>query len=171
VQSRPGAGSEFIVTLPYVQLPPDVTAPKVPDIESSGTRRIARLSGLRILLAEDNEVNQMVVQAMLSKEGPQIVVVSDGAQAVEAVRREGPHAFNIVLMDIQMPGMDGYEATRLIHEFAPGLPVVGQTAHVLQEAIEQCRAAGMVAHLPKPIDRHELVMTVMRHARVERAQG
>jgi PAS domain S-box-containing protein len=171
VQSRPGAGSEFVVTLPYVRLPPDVTAPKVPDIESSGTRRIARLSGLRILLAEDNEVNQMVVQAMLSKEGPQIVAVTDGAQAVAAVRREGPHAFNIVLMDIQMPGMDGYEATRLIHEFAPGLPVVGQTAHVLQEAIEQCRAAGMVAHLPKPIDRHELVMTVMRHARVERAQG
>jgi CheY-like chemotaxis protein len=85
---------------------------------------------------------------------------------VDAVRREGPDAFNIVLMDIQMPGMDGYEATRQIHSIAPDLPVIGQTAHVLQEAIEQCRAAGMVAHLPKPIDRHELVMAVMRYARV-----
>jgi CheY-like chemotaxis protein len=135
-------------------------------VDASATRRIARLSGLRILLAEDNEVNQMVVQAMLSKEGPEVVTVGDGLLAVEAVRRAGPEAFNIVLMDIQMPGMDGYEATRLIHEFAPDLPVIGQTAHVLAEAIEQCRAAGMVAHLPKPIDRHELIATIMRYARV-----
>jgi CheY-like chemotaxis protein len=70
-----------------------------------------------------------------------------------------------------MPGMDGYEATRLIHEFAPDLPVIGQTAHVLQEAIEHCRAAGMVAHLAKPIDRHELIMTIMRHARIDPGQG
>jgi CheY-like chemotaxis protein len=136
-----------------------------------GSKRIARLAGMRILLAEDNEVNQMVAQAMLGQEGPELVTVGDGQSAVEAVRREGPDAFNIVLMDIQMPGMDGYEATRLIHEFAPDLPVVGQTAHVLQEAIEQCRAAGMVAHLPKPIDRHELIATILRHARVKPPQG
>ena len=113
----------------------------------------------------------MVAQAMLGQEGPELVTVGDGQSAVDAVRREGPDAFNIVLMDIQMPGMDGCEATRLIHEFAPDLPVVGQTAHVLQEAIEQCRAAGMVAHLPKPIDRHELIATILRHARVKPPQG
>jgi PAS domain S-box-containing protein len=171
VRSRLGQGSEFIVTLPFVQPPPEATAPVAHDIGASGTRRVERLQGLRILLAEDNEVNQMVVQAMLNTEGPQVVTVSDGAQAVAAVRREGPDAFNVVLMDIQMPGMDGYEATRLIHEFAPDLPVIGQTAHVLQEAIEHCRAAGMVAHLAKPIDRHELIITIMRHARIDPDQG
>jgi PAS domain S-box-containing protein len=165
VKSRIGHGSEFTVMLPLVEPPHGTTAPAARDLDSSGSRLVARLAGLRILLAEDNEVNQMVVQAMLSKEGPTVVTVADGALAVEAVRREGPDAFDIVLMDIQMPGMDGYEATRLIHDIAPDLPVVGQTAHVLQEAIEQCREAGMVAHLPKPIDRHELIMTIMRYAR------
>jgi CheY-like chemotaxis protein len=107
---------------------------------------------------------------MLSKEGSTLVTVSDGAQAVDAVRQSGAGAFHVVLMDIQMPVMGGYEATRLIHEIDPDLPVIGQTAHVLQEAIEQCRAAGMVAHLAKPIDRHELILTIMRHARIAARQ-
>ena len=170
MQSRPGAGSEFTVTLPLIEPPAGAVAPSAHDLDSSGTRRIERLGGLRILLAEDNEVNQMVVQAMLNKEGSTLVTVSDGAQAVDAVRQAGAGAFNVVLMDIQMPVMGGYEATRFIHEIDPDLPVIGQTAHVLQEAIEQCRAAGMVAHLAKPIDRHELIMTIMRHARIAARQ-
>ena len=165
VRSQPGAGSEFVVTLPLVEPAPDVPAPKRVDLDSSGTRRVARLAGLRILLAEDNEVNQMVAQAMLRREGPEVVTVGDGQLAVDAVVREGADAFDVVLMDIQMPGMDGFEATRRIHAIAPSLPVIGQTAHVLQDTIEQCRAAGMVAHLPKPIDRHELIMLIMQHAR------
>jgi len=170
MQSHPGAGSEFTVTLPLIEPPAGSVAPSAHDVDSSGTRRIERLGGLRILLAEDNEVNQMVVQAMLSKEGSTLVTVSDGAQAVDAVRQSGAGAFHVVLMDIQMPVMGGYEATRLIHEIDPDLPVIGQTAHVLQEAIEQCRAAGMVAHLAKPIDRHELILTIMRHARIAARQ-
>ena len=170
MQSRPGAGSEFTVTLPLIEPPTGSVAPSAHDLDSSGTRRIERLGGLQILLAEDNEVNQMVVQAMLNKEGSTLVTVSDGAQAVDAVRQAGAGAFNVVLMDIQMPVMGGYEATRFIHEIDPDLPVIGQTAHVLQEAIEQCRAAGMVAHLAKPIDRHELIMTIMRHARIAARQ-
>ncbi len=171
MQSRPGVGSEFTVTLPLLEPPAGSSAPLAHDVESSGTRRIERLGGLRILLAEDNEVNQMVVQAMLNKEGPTLVTVCDGAQAVAAVRQAGAGAFHAVLMDIQMPVMGGYEATRLIHEIDPDLPVIGQTAHVLQDAIEQCRAAGMVAHLAKPIDRHELILIIMRHARTATLQG
>lgn len=102
---------------------------------------------------------------MLRPEGAELVTVGDGRLAVERVLQDGGDAFDIVLMDIQMPGMDGYEATRRIHEFAPGLPVIGQTAHVLQEAIQLCKAAGMVTHLPKPIDRHDLVAAIMRFAR------
>jgi PAS domain S-box-containing protein len=167
VRSEPGRGSEFTVLLPLVATGPDASPapPRALDPDASGVQRVQRLAGLRILLAEDNEVNQMVAQAMLAREGPEVVTVSDGAAAVERIREEGGDAYDIVLMDIQMPGMDGYEATRRIHELAPDLPVVGQTAHVLNEAIEQCRAAGMVGHVPKPIDRHELIAAIIRHAR------
>ncbi|HWJ04772.1 MAG TPA: PAS domain S-box protein [Steroidobacteraceae bacterium] len=162
-----GVGSEFVVLLPFVAPTADAIDPAIAhDATLCGTNRIARLAGLRLLLAEDNEVNRMVVLAMLRKHGPQVVSVADGREAVEQVRAHGPDAFDLVLMDIQMPVMDGYEATRLIHGIDPGLPVVGQTAHVLHEAIENCRAAGMVAHLPKPIDRRELIATIMRHARL-----
>jgi PAS domain S-box-containing protein len=164
--STAGVGSEFVVLLPYVAPAQDAVDPTPSRDTTFGTGRVARLAGLRILLAEDNEVNQMVVLAMLRKEQPQVTTVTDGLQAVEQVRARGPGAFDLVLMDIQMPVMDGYEATRLIHGIDPDLPVVGQTAHVLHEAIEHCRAAGMVAHLPKPIDRRELIATIMRHARL-----
>ena len=124
-----------------------------------------RLAGVRILFAEDNEVNRLVMQAMLRPEGPELTTVPDGRLAVEQVATCGPDAFDIVLMDVQMPVMDGYEATRLIREISPDLPVIGQTAHVLQDAIEQCQEAGMVAHVSKPIDRHDLVTLILRHAR------
>ena len=136
----------------------------------AGTAPHGRLAGLRILLAEDNEINQMVVQAMLGVEGPEIVIVGDGRMAVERVRQDGGDAFDVVLMDIQMPDMDGYEATRLILEFAPDLPVIGQTAHAMHETVQQCLAAGMVAHIAKPIDRHELIAMIQRHARPRSAR-
>jgi PAS domain S-box-containing protein len=166
VQSELRVGSEFTVLLPCVEANPDAPVDgEAAGTSASGTRRVARLAGLRILFAEDNEVNQLVVQAMLRKEGPELVTVGDGRVAVERVLADGPGTYDLVLMDIQMPGMDGYEATRRIHAIDPDLPVVGQTAHVLHEAIEQCCAAGMVAHVPKPIDRHALIETIMRHAR------
>jgi CheY-like chemotaxis protein len=124
-----------------------------------------RLAGLRILFAEDNEVNQLVMQAMLRPEGPELTTVADGRLAVEQIVTRGPTAFDIVLMDVQMPVMDGYEATRRIREISPDLPVIGQTAHVLQDAVQQCQDAGMVAHISKPIDRNDLVTVILRHAR------
>jgi two-component system, sensor histidine kinase and response regulator len=124
-----------------------------------------RLAGVRILFAEDNEVNQLVMQAMLRPEGPELTTVADGRLAVEQIVARGPAAFDIVLMDVQMPVMDGYEATRRIREISPDLPVIGQTAHVLQDAIQQCQEAGMVAHISKPIDRNDLVTVILRHAR------
>jgi CheY-like chemotaxis protein len=125
----------------------------------------ARLDGLRILVAEDNEINQLVVQAMLAPEGPTLVFASDGEQAVQRVAEEGADAFHLVLMDLQMPVMDGYEATSRILTLAPNLPIVAQTAQVLTNSLERCQAAGMVAHLSKPVDRDQLIETILRHAR------
>jgi hypothetical protein len=83
---------------------------------------------------------------------------------------DGPGAFDIVLMDIQMPVMDGYEATRRILELAPGLPIIGQTAHAFDEERDKCLAAGMLAHIAKPIDPQALVRLVLRILAVRREE-
>jgi CheY-like chemotaxis protein len=131
----------------------------------SSAQRVKRLDGLRILVAEDNEINQLVVQAMLAPEGPTLVFASDGEQAVQRVVADGADAFHLVLMDLQMPVMDGYEATSRIRTLAPNLPIVAQTAQVLADTFEQCQAAGIAAHVSKPVDRHQLIETILRYAR------
>jgi signal transduction histidine kinase/CheY-like chemotaxis protein/ligand-binding sensor domain-containing protein len=111
------------------------------------------VGGLRVLLAEDNLVNQRVAVAVLEKRGHHVTVVGTGTQAVDAVRRE---SFDLVLMDVQMPEMDGFEATAAIRTFeAPRggrLPIVAMTAHAMKGDRERCLDAGMDDYLPKPLD-------------------
>jgi CheY-like chemotaxis protein/HPt (histidine-containing phosphotransfer) domain-containing protein len=120
---------------------------------------VRKASHARILLAEDNTVNQQVALALLRKKGHEVTAVADGAKAVEAVRA---HVFDLVLMDIQMPVMDGLEATRLIRRFKgpEELPIIALTAHAFAEERERSRAAGMNDFLAKPFkpdDLYELV--------------
>ena len=114
---------------------------------------------LRILLAEDNPVNQQVAAAMLLKRGHQVDVVTNGREAVDAVRA---HGYDVVLMDIQMPEMDGFAATRTIRDLPQGrsLPIVALTAHALSGERERCLAAGMTGYLAKPFKVHELFALV-----------
>jgi two-component system sensor histidine kinase/response regulator len=110
---------------------------------------------LRVLVAEDNMVNQHVVAALLRRRGHEVELVENGRLAVEAVRSK---EFDVVLMDVQMPEMDGWTATRVIKEI-PGrteLPIVAATAHALPEDRERCLAAGMVGCVVKPFRPHEL---------------
>ncbi|MCB1954434.1 MAG: response regulator [Rhodocyclaceae bacterium] len=109
-------------------------------------------------------MNQMVIEDYLTEAGAAVTLVQNGADAVTAVEKVGPEAFDAVLMDIQMPVMNGHEATRQILRLAPGLPVIGQTAHAFEEEREACFKSGMVAHICKPIDPVELVDTVRKHA-------
>ena len=81
-----------------------------------------------------------------------LVLAKNGQQALDCLEKADSIAFDIVIMDVQMPEMDGYEATRRIHSIAPSLPVVGLTAHAMVEERERCMEAGMVAHLTKPVD-------------------
>ena len=114
---------------------------------------------LRILLAEDNPVNQQVATAMLLKRGHQVNVVSNGREAVDAVARE---RYDVVLMDIQMPEMDGFEATQKIRALPQGrtLPIVALTAHALSGERERCLARGMSGYLAKPFTAHDLFAAV-----------
>jgi len=162
VQSELGAGTRFEVRLPYVPaVVVDPAVERVPGVTYAPPG--LRLAGLSILVAEDNEINQVIIEDNLMAEGASVVVVGDGQAAVDRVRDSGPRAFDLVLMDIQMPVMNGYEATRLILKIAPNLPIVGQTAHAFEEAKEACLECGMVDHITKPIDPDQLVATVLRH--------
>ena len=124
---------------------PDAAGPEAPDAATPGSRP------LRVLLAEDNQVNQKVAQFMLGKLGHRVDTVGNGLEAVQALR----HArYDVVLMDIQMPVLDGLEATRVIRaEFPAGRQphIIAMTASVLIEDRTACRAAGMNDYLPKPV--------------------
>jgi len=124
-----------------------------------------RLVGFSILAAEDNEVNQLVLREMLEAEGAELTCLNNGLEAVERLKQVGPGKFDIVLTDIQMPVMDGYEATRAIHALDPTMPVIGITAHAMPEEKSRCLAAGMVAHVPKPVDIDALVDALQRYRR------
>ena len=155
VQSEPGRGSAFSfrIVLPI--------ANAVPAAGAAGDLPAAARPS-RILLAEDNPVNQMLVAEVLRRAGHAVEVVEDGAAAV-ALAAEG--RFDIVLMDVQMPGMDGLAAARRIRALpgaAGALPIVALTAHVQQQDAERCLAAGMNDHLTKPLDLPTLLACVDR---------
>jgi signal transduction histidine kinase/CheY-like chemotaxis protein len=124
------------------------------------------LRGARVLLAEDNPVNQQVAVAFLTMAGLQVTVADNGLQAVEWVRKAD---FDVVLMDMQMPEMDGPQATRLIRTLPQGarLPVIAMTAAAMEEDKQECLAAGMNAHVSKPIDPKELVRTLLAKVPVQ----
>ncbi len=164
VVSAPGAGSTFRVDLP---LGVSQAADDVPDAQAAGGADDQRLAGLHLLVAEDNAVNLQVVVAMLECMGARVACALDGAQAV-AHCREG--RFDAMLMDIQMPGMDGYEAARRIRaEGTTRLPIIAVTANALTTDRELALAAGMNDHLPKPLSREALAAMVLKWARPETA--
>ena len=162
VVSALGKGSTFEVRLPYIEATSEVA-----EVGATLSLRVAmgpRLAGLRLLVAEDNEINRLVIEDMLTAEGARVTLVGNGRLAVEAVTAD-PDAWDAVLMDVQMPEMDGLEATRHIHGLAPDLPIIGQTAHALEEERAKCLAAGMVDQVSKPISQEDLVAVILGRSR------
>ncbi len=152
VESAPGKGSTFLFT---VRLAP-VSAAERAQLQrefraSAPTGRIGDRRSLRILVAEDNAVNQKLVAEILSREGHAVTVVGDGREAVAAATS---NSFDLVLMDVQMPAMDGYEATAAIRKAERGrhTPIVAMTAHSMKGDEEKCIEVGMDDYLSKPID-------------------
>jgi two-component system sensor histidine kinase/response regulator len=122
------------------------------------------LRGLRVLLAEDNEINRQIASELLQEAGIEVVVAHDGQQAIERVRESGTPPIDLILMDMQMPVMDGLDATRRIR--AEGrfgsLPIVAMTANAMQSDKDRCIEAGMNDHIAKPINVAEMFATIRR---------
>jgi CheY-like chemotaxis protein len=110
-------------------------------------------------------VERLVLESMLEFEGAEVVFVSNGQEAVDAMQKNDATGYHAVLMDVQMPVMDGLEATRRITALNTGVPVIGLTAHALEEERARCRDAGMVAHVAKPVEIDELVVHRITRAR------
>ncbi|WP_079433131.1 ATP-binding protein [Zoogloea sp. LCSB751] len=123
----------------------------------------ARLSGLRILAVDDNDINRMVLGGQLGQEGAQVTCVGSASEALKTLYEAPAGHFSLVLTDIQMPQMDGYELSRRILQHNPGLPILGLTAHAGTEAQEHCLAAGMRAHVAKPVETDALVALILRY--------
>lgn len=157
VESSSGAGSRFECRFPAPASARETAAPDAQPALPEG----AALAGLHILVVDDTEVNRLVLEEMLQEEGARVSVAASGEEAVILVRR--CPEIQIVLMDVQMPGMDGCAATREIHRVHPRLPVIAQTAHALQEERSRCLAAGMCDLLVKPVDYRQLVRRLIKY--------
>ena len=161
VESAPGAGSTFTVILPLAagQENSQAAGPAEERVPLS-------LKGLRILLAEDNEINMEIAAEILEAQGITVVQAWNGAEAVNAFRAAEPFSFDAILMDMQMPLMDGCEAARQIRTMdrpdAADIPIIAVTANAFSEDVSATIAAGMNAHISKPISAAALQQTLER---------
>jgi PAS domain S-box-containing protein len=159
VDSTPGRGSTFFFDLPLPAVPASGTAPTrlAPRVASVAP---APLAHGRILLAEDGKANQLVAAAILRKAGYTVELARDGAEAVAAAESGD---YDLILMDLRMPLMDGYAATRAIRDIRGTrgrVPIIAMTASVMPGDAERCMEVGMDGHLAKPLDRLELLAAV-----------
>jgi len=153
VESEEWKGSSFIFTI-RAEIPTTPAAASV-SAEKDAPDRAVDYHGKRILLAEDVEINREIVLVVLEPLGLKIIEAENGQKACDLFRAN-PSGFDLIFMDIHMPGIDGYEAARQIraidHPAAKTVPIIAMTANVFKEDVERCLAAGMNGHLGKPLD-------------------
>lgn len=130
-----------------------------PDSATGHASDSSSLASVRILLVEDGATNRKVIRLILQRAGASIEMAENGQIGVELAEK---NAYDLILMDIQMPVMDGLTATQIILSQTPNVPIVALTAHAMKEDEEKCRAAGFVGFLTKPIGADRLVEEVMK---------
>ena len=161
VESRQGIGTKFTIDLSFdIALKEEVYGSE-DTMESSA---IHTIKGKRILLVEDNELNAEIAKTVLEDVGALITRAENGQQALELFKEKPAGTFDVILMDLMMPVMDGYTATRKIRELersdAKTVPIIAMTANAFQEDAEKCIAVGMNAHLAKPLDIEKMKKTI-----------
>ena len=159
VESKLGEGSCFTVILPF-KIDTNARLEEKEDFN-------ADLSGVRILLAEDNELNAEIAEFMLMENGAEVETVKNGLEAVQHFEACESGTYDVILMDVMMPVMDGLTATKTIRSLerqdAKTIPIIAMTANAFREDAEKCMEAGMNAHLSKPIVIEEVIKTILRY--------
>ena len=161
VESRQGIGTKFTVDLSFDMASKEEVYGSRNAIKTSA---IHTIKGKRILIAEDNELNAEIAKTVLEDVGALVTKVEDGQQAVELFKEKPAGTFDAILMDLMMPIMDGYTATREIRSLersdSKTIPIIAMTANAFQEDAEKCIAVGMNAHLAKPLDVEKVMITI-----------
>ena len=168
IQSSPGKGSRFCIELPFeVCMEKPVQSRENKDKVSTEENGQPGLSGMRFLCAEDNELNAEILVSILELEGAECTIYENGKLLVDAFETVQPGEYDAILMDVQMPVMNGYEATKTIRKsknpLGKTIPVIAMTANAFSEDIGECLAAGMYAHIAKPIDIGVLKNTMLKY--------
>lgn len=164
VESEVGTGSVFTVSIPF-EIAREEDVPKI----EAETEQKTTLEGIKVLLAEDNDLNREVATMLLEARGAVVSQVTDGEKALAAFREHPEGSFDVILMDIMMPVMNGLEATKAIRQLprpdAREIPIIALTANAFLEDEKKCLEAGMNAHLSKPIDTEKLCIMISRMSR------
>lgn len=162
VNSQQNKGTRFDISIPFKTTDKEYHFNLS---EADKNSDIYDFSSFKVLIVEDNLINQHVAISILNQTGIKIDVASDGFQALEALEN---NQYNIILMDLQMPGMDGFETTRKIrmNDSLMNTPILAMTAHAMKEDIKLCLDAGMNGHISKPIVKNNLFLTLAKHLKV-----
>lgn len=155
VDSARGQGTRFRVVLPMM--------PSEAEPEAALPDAAASIAGRRLLVAEDNELNREIAVYLLQEAGAVVDQAADGKEAVEMFAASAPGTYDAVLMDVMMPELDGLAATRAIRGMDrpdAQLPIIAMTANLFDEDVEACLAAGMDAHIPKPLEAGRMIKTI-----------
>ena len=152
--SQEGVGSQFVIRIPF-KIDEEHKNERVKESAS------VSIEGLNVLLVEDNELNMEIARFIIENEGAKVTCVTNGKEAVD-IYKNAPESFDIILMDIMMPEMDGYEATRMIREMDLNIPIVAMTANAFMEDKMKAKKAGMNAHVSKPLDKDKLIRVIAK---------
>ena len=162
VESEPGQGSCFEI---FMDLKISEERSVSPALQAETDEQDGNiLQGMRFLCAEDNEINAEILTELLKIEGAECTICENGEEILKAFEKSAPGDYDMILMDVQMPVMNGYEATKAIrrssHELAKKIPIIAMTANAFSEDIQHSLAAGMNAHVSKPVDMKTLEKTI-----------
>jgi len=158
LKSEIGEGSTFFFTLPY----DNISGSKRSAVSKTNhNREMTKIVGKTILVAEDDRINFLLIREILTKTGVNIIWAANGEEAVDVCKNNDK--IDLVLMDIKMPLMDGYEATKIIRGFRPALPVIALTAYAQASDKEKALAEGCVGHISKPVDRAQLYSMLQQY--------